>query len=77
MPRLPFMVWLAVSAAWILAIGWMAWTSWPHMPMDISASDPATRAAFDEAILMHAGRHAVLALLPPLFALMLIGFFRR
>ena len=77
MRRLPFMIWLAVSLAWVLAIGWMAWNSWPHLPLDISPTDPATRAAFDQAVLMHAGRHAALALLPPLLLLMLIGFFRR
>ncbi|KUO57429.1 MAG: hypothetical protein APF80_01355 [Alphaproteobacteria bacterium BRH_c36] len=77
MARMPFMTWLVVSAAWIAAIGWMAWTSWPHLPLDISHTDPATRAAFDQAVLMHAGRHAALALLPPLLVLAVMRFVSR
>ncbi len=77
MSRLIFLVWLVVSLGWILAVGAFAQHSWPHMPLDISHSDPETRAAFDEAVLAHIGKHALVALLPPLVMLLLARFVSR
>lgn len=77
MPRLPFLLWLIASAAWIAAVTAFAWSTWPHMPLDISHTDPATRAAYDSAVLMHAGRHTALALLPPLIVMALYRFLRN
>jgi len=77
MPRLHFLIWLVLSLAWIAVIGAAAWNAWPHLPLDISHTDPATRAAYDSAVLMHAGRHAAIALLPPLVVMMLYRFIRK
>lgn len=77
MPRPPFIIWLVASAAWVAAVAVFAWSTWPHMPLDISHTDPATRAAFDSAVLMHAARHAALALLPPIIVLALYRFMRK
>ena len=68
MSRLPALIWLVASAAWVVAIAFLAVNAWPHMPHDISHTDPATRAAYDSAVMMHAVRYAALALLPPLLA---------
>ncbi len=77
MARLPLLIWIVLSLAWIAAVGVLAWNSWPHLPLDISHTDPATRAAYDSAVMLHAGRHAALALLPPLIVVALIRFFKR
>lgn len=72
--QLPFLIWLILTAAWLAAAVMMALNAWPHMPLDISHTDPATRAAYDQAVLMHAGRYALIALLPPLVILMIVRF---
>ncbi|MBU2583415.1 MAG: hypothetical protein KJ622_17030 [Alphaproteobacteria bacterium] len=77
MPRFPFLIWLVVSTAWIATIAYIAWSAWPHMPLDISQTDPATLAAYDSAVLMHAGRYAAVALLPPLIILAFLRFLRQ
>lgn len=66
MPRAAFYIWLFASLAWALAVGIYAFDNWPHLPLDISHTDPATKSAYDEAVLRHAGWHAAVALLPPL-----------
>ena len=77
MSRLIFLVWLIVSLGWILAVGAYTQHSWPHMPLDISHTDPATRAAYDQAVLAHIGKNALVALLPPLVMLFLVRFVSR
>ncbi len=77
MARFVFLIWLIVSMGWIIAVIAFAQQSWPHMPLDISHTDPATRAAYDEAVLVHAAKHAVIALLPPLVMLLLARFVTR
>jgi len=66
--------WLATVAilAWIGFVGYRAWQGWPHVPMDISAADAATQAAFNEAISAHVVRHLAMALLPPAVLLLLL-----
>lgn len=77
MARRPLINWIVLSLAWIAAIGTLAWNSWPHLPLDVSHTDPATRAAYDWAVAMHAARYAALALLPPLIGVVIYRFFTK
>ena len=77
MSRLVFFIWLVLSLGWVLAVGSFALQSWPYMPLDISHTDPATLAAYDDAVLVHAGKHAAVALLPPLAMFVLARFIYR
>jgi hypothetical protein len=66
-------LWLVASVGWIAAVTIAAARGWPHMPLDVSAGDPATRAAYGRAVTAFALHHALIALLPPL-ALLIIGW---
>ncbi|HWB45989.1 MAG TPA: hypothetical protein VG900_11160 [Hyphomicrobiaceae bacterium] len=66
-------LWLLASLVWVAAVAVVAARGWPHIPLDVSAGDPATRAAYDRAVRAYALRHALAALLPPL-ALLLAGW---
>jgi hypothetical protein len=61
----------ALSLAWVLAVAALAVTSWPHLPLDMSPTDPATVAAYRGAVLRHAGLYASIALSVPLVAWLL------
>lgn len=56
-----------LSLLWIAAVAAYAWTTWPQMSLDLG-NDPATRAAYDQAVMMHVGYFALIALAPPLLA---------
>lgn len=58
------MVGWIVAVCWIAFAAYLGWSSAPHIPMDISASDPATRQAYTAAWTWHVIRHAALALVP-------------
>lgn len=64
------LIWAAVTAV-------HGYTTWPHMPMDISANDPATRAAFDAVVQRHILGHAIIGLVPVLAAALLLLFICR
>lgn len=72
MTRTAFFIWLVATLLWIVAIGAIAWQNWPHLPLDVSHTDPATKAAYDQAVSIHAGRYVMFALLPPMVFLALI-----
>lgn len=55
---------MLVALAWIAAVAWYGWTSLPQLPLDVSASDPATIDALNAARLQHGLIFAVIALLP-------------
>lgn len=74
--RAAIWLWLVASAAWIAAVAFIAARGWPHLPLDVSATDPATRAAYDRAVTAFALRHALTALLPPL-VLLAVGWLVR
>ncbi|MCH9809296.1 MAG: hypothetical protein K0U74_16340 [Alphaproteobacteria bacterium] len=69
-----FYIWLIATLAWIAVVALWAYNSWPHLPLDISHNDPATRAAFDSAVMLHAAKHAFIALVPPMVLLVLFRF---
>lgn len=58
---------LALSLLWIGAVAYYAWTTWPVMSLDLGG-DAATRAVYDQAVMMHAGYFTIIALAPPLLA---------
>jgi hypothetical protein len=64
-------LWAILALAWIAAIAYVCLAAWPSMPLDISANDPATRAAFARAVSAHLVRCSILALAPPLLLLAL------
>ncbi len=63
---------MLVALAWIAGVAWFGWTSLPHLPLDVSASDPATLDALNAARLQHGGLFAAIAVLPAL-AIVAIG----
>jgi len=69
-PRSPWCsrVSLLIALVWMVVTAVHGYTTWPHIPMDISASDPETRAVFDAVLLRHVLIHAVVGLSPLLGA---------
>lgn len=63
---------MVVALVWIAAVTWFGWTSLPHLPLDVSASDPATLDALNRARMQHGLFHAVIALVPAI-GLIMIG----
>lgn len=61
-------LWIAalLSLAWAVVVGYRGYLGWPHLPLDVSATDPATRAAFEAAVQRHLLIHALIAVLPVL-----------
>jgi len=62
-------VWALLALIWMSGIAYVCLSIWPAIPLDISANDPATRAAFARAVRAHGIRCAVLGLAPPLLLL--------
>ena len=63
---------ITAALVWTIITAIHGYTTWPHIPMDISASDPATQAAFQSVITRHAVVHAIIGLAP----LILVMLFR-
>jgi hypothetical protein len=63
--------WVLLALIWIGGVVYLCLSIWPAIPLDISANDPATRAAFARAVRAHVMRCTVLGLLPPLLLLAL------
>jgi succinate dehydrogenase hydrophobic anchor subunit len=55
---------IVIALVWCAAVLWHGWTTLPHVPLDVSASDPATVEALNAARLNHALIYAAAALLP-------------
>jgi hypothetical protein len=64
-----FPVWLVLSLAWTGAVAYVAYTTVPHVPLDMSPSDPATQDALRAAMSRHAILYGLLAAAPPAIAL--------
>lgn len=63
--------WIVLSILWAAGVAYFGWSNWPTIPLDVSADDPATRAAFDGAVQAHVLEYALLALAPPAVLLVL------
>jgi hypothetical protein len=64
-------IWQMVSSAWIGFATYLCLQGWPHVPMDMSPGDPATKAALGAAVNAHILRHVVIGAIPPLGVLLL------
>lgn len=64
-----FPVWLVLSLIWTGIVAYLGYTSAPYVPMDMSASDPATVEALRAATTKHALLYGLLAAGPPAIAL--------
>jgi hypothetical protein len=69
-----FRTWLVVSLLWAAAMAYLCYASWPRVPLDISAIDPATVEALRAMILKHVGFYGLVSAVPPLLVL---GLCRR
>ena len=63
---------ILVALAWMGAVAWFGWTTLPHIPLDVSASDPATIEALNAARMQHGLVFSAIALLPAI-AVVLAG----
>mgnify|MGYP000742294281 CR=1 FL=1 len=64
-----FPVWLVLSLVWTGVVAYFGYTAAPHVPMDMSPSDPATQEALRAATSKHAILYGLLAAGPPAIAL--------
>jgi hypothetical protein len=64
-----FPVWLVLSLVWTGLVAYVGYTSAPHVPMDMSPTDPATVEALRAATTKHAIMYGLLAAVPPAIAL--------
>ncbi|MGE0024068.1 MAG: hypothetical protein AB7S70_10620 [Hyphomicrobium sp.] len=72
-----FPVWLGLSLVWTAIVAYLGYTSAPYVPMDVSASDPATVEALRAATTKHALMYGLLAAGPPAIALVFGQLFCR
>jgi len=56
-------VWFIATAIWCVALAYRCWLGWPVMPIDVSANDPETLSAFNDAVASHVMAHAGAAVL--------------
>ena len=70
-------VWVVLAVIWFGGIAYVCLSIWPSIPLDISANDPATRAAFARAVRAHVIRYTALGLAPPLLLLALGSLIAR
>ncbi|MFV0368831.1 MAG: hypothetical protein ACK5KM_10250 [Hyphomicrobiaceae bacterium] len=68
---------LAAALAWAVITAVHGYNTWPHIPMDISANDPATQAAFQSVITRHAVVHAVVGIVPLVLVFLLRSYICR
>jgi hypothetical protein len=66
-----------VALAWAVVTAVHGYATLPHIPMDISASDPATHAAFDAVMKRHMLIHAIVGLGPLLASAVLVSLVCR
>jgi hypothetical protein len=66
-PRSLTFVWLLrfASLFWIAGSAYFCWQNWPILPLDMSGSDPATKAAFDAAVIRHVLRATLIGISVP------------
>ncbi|MEW5963251.1 MAG: hypothetical protein AB1749_06765 [Pseudomonadota bacterium] len=62
---------VVLGLAWIAAMAVLCLQSWPTIPLDLDARDPALLAAYRRAGLVHSVRYAAAALVPA--ALLLVA----
>lgn len=73
----PILAWVAVTAVWIALAVHYAMGHWPVVPLDLSASDPATRLSYDAVVRDLLWKVGAVALSVPAALLLLLLSFRR
>jgi hypothetical protein len=53
-----------LGCVWCAAVAWYGWSTLPQLPLDVSASDPATLDALNSARVMHGATFAAIAVVP-------------
>jgi len=66
-----FRAWFILSLVWAGAMFYLAYATWPQVPLDISPIDPATIEAMRGALLKHALFYGLIGAGLPLIALFL------
>ncbi len=61
---------ILAALAWMVGVAWFAWTMLPQLPLDVSASDPATLEALNAARMQHGLTFAAVALLPAMVVIL-------
>jgi hypothetical protein len=64
-----FPVWLVLSLIWTGVVAYFGYVNAPHLPLDVSATDPASVEALRAATAEHALKFGLLAAGPPAIAL--------
>lgn len=77
MSRSLFVIWAIVSLAWVGIVAVFALQTWPHLPLDVSHTDPGTQAALNQAVVVHIIKHIAMALAPPIVIGALARFISR
>jgi hypothetical protein len=72
MSRVLVALWALISLGWFALVAVDARSNWPRIPLDVSASDAETRAAFDRAARSHLAKHAAIAVIPTAIAILLL-----
>lgn len=72
MAKVLLAIWVLLSLGWFALVAADARSNWPRLPLDVSASDAGTRAAYDRAINAHVIKHAAAAVIPPVVVLGLV-----
>lgn len=60
--------WVVFALLWAVFVGFLAWSSWPRLPLD-SGADVLTRQLLEKAMRDHVLVHLGLAVVPPLILL--------
>lgn len=55
---------VGLIVAWFIAVSALMWSSWPHLPLDMSGVDPATISALRFAVARHLVYHLTLLIAP-------------
>lgn len=74
---LSFPVWFGLALVWTGAMAYLGYTSAPYVPLDMGGADAATDQAFQAAMMRHVVTYGLLAAVPPLLLLGVMGLFRR
>ncbi len=65
---------VTIAVVWGLVVMVHGYTTWPHIPMDVSASDPVTLASFNAVVQRHIISHAIAGLAPFVMAIAFIRY---
>lgn len=74
---LSFEAWFVVAIVWTAFVAYLGLQNAPYVPLDMGGDDAATLQAFRGALFRHAITYGLIAALPPLILLGVIGLSKR